>query len=106
MKLNQVGQGMKLMRNECVAAILLLSILELTQSSEPKIGLVNLGKNLNLELVLIPSGKFTMGSPEDEKGRSNNETLHEVTLSKSFYLGKYEVTQEQWEALMGNNPRT
>ena len=106
MKLNQVGQGMKLIRNECVAAILLLSILELTQSSEPKIALVNLGKNLNLELVLIPSGKFTMGSPEDEKGRSNNETLHEVTLSKSFYLGKYEVTQEQWEALMGNNPST
>ncbi len=95
---------MKLIRNECVAAIFLLSILELTQSSEPKIALVNLGKNLNLELVLIPSGKFTMGSPEDEKGRSNNETLHEVTLSKSFYLGKYEVTQEQWEALMGNNP--
>jgi formylglycine-generating enzyme required for sulfatase activity len=106
MKLNQVGQGMKLIRNECVAAILLLSILELTQSAEPKIALVNLGKNLNLELVLIPSGKFTMGSPEDEKGRSNNETLHEVTLSKSFYLGKYEVTQEQWEALMGNNPST
>lgn len=88
---------MKLMRNECIAAILLLSTLELTQSAEPKIDLVNLGKNLNLELVLIPSGKFTMGSPEDEKGRSNNETLHDVTLSKSFYLGKYEVTQEQWK---------
>ena len=43
-----------------------------------------------------------MGSPESEKGR-HNETQHEVTL-KSYYIGKYEVTQGQWEAVMGNNP--
>jgi len=45
-----------------------------------------------------------MGSPVSEKGRKDNETQHEVTLTKPFYMGKYEVTQEQWQAVMGNNP--
>jgi formylglycine-generating enzyme required for sulfatase activity len=55
-------------------------------------------------MILIPAGKFVMGSPKKEKGRYVDETQHEVTLTKPFYLGKYEVTQEQWEAVMGNNP--
>lgn len=57
-----------------------------------------------LELVLIPAGKFTMGSPANEEGRFNNETQHEVTLSAPFYMGKYDVTQAQWENVMGSNP--
>jgi formylglycine-generating enzyme required for sulfatase activity/serine/threonine protein kinase len=64
----------------------------------------DLGKGINLEMILIPAGKFMMGSPASEVGRVDNETQHEVTLTKPFYMGKYEVTQEQWEALMGNNP--
>ena len=64
----------------------------------------DLGKGINLNLVLIPAGKFMMGSPESEKGRSGNEKQHQVTLTKPFYMGKYEVTQEQWEAVMGSNP--
>ena len=58
----------------------------------------------DLEMVLIPPGKFMMGSPKSEKGRKGDETQHEVTLTKPFYMGKYEVTQEQWEAIMGHNP--
>jgi len=64
----------------------------------------DLGKGVKLEMVLIPAGKFVMGSPASEKGRYDNETQHEVTLTKPFYMGKYEVTQEQWEAVMGDNP--
>jgi len=64
----------------------------------------DLGKGIKLDLVLIPAGKFTMGSHATEKGREGNETQHEVTLTKSYYMGKYEVTQEQWEAVMGSNP--
>jgi len=59
---------------------------------------------LEKEMVLIPAGKFVMGSPESEKGRLNSETQHEVTLTKPFYLGKYEITQDQWEAVTGDNP--
>ena len=65
---------------------------------------IDLGKGIKLEMVLIPAGKFMMGSPASEVGRVDNETQHEVTLTKPFYMGKYEVTQEQWQAVMGNNP--
>ena len=46
-----------------------------------------------------------MGSPESEKDRFENEgPQHQVTISKPFYMGKYEITQAQWQAVMGNNP--
>ena len=64
----------------------------------------DLGKGIKLEMVLIPAGKFKMGSPASEKGRNDNEAQHEVTLTKPFYMGEYEVPQEQWERVMGNNP--
>jgi len=69
-----------------------------------KVDVIDLGKDVKLEMVLVPAGKFKMGSPASEKERSDNETQHEVTLTTPFYMGKYEVTQEQWEAVMGNNP--
>jgi formylglycine-generating enzyme required for sulfatase activity len=64
----------------------------------------DLGKGINLEMVLIPAGKFMMGSPVFEKNHRKDETEHEVTLTKPFFMGKYEVTQEQYEAMMGKNP--
>ncbi len=58
-----------------------------------------------IELVFIPAGDFLMGSPEDEAGRRENEgPQHRVVISKPFYLGRYEVTQEQWLTLMDTNP--
>ena len=71
-----------------------------------KTEVIDLGNDVKLEMVLIPAGKFKMGSPGSEKGRNKIETQHEVTLTKPFYMGKYEVTQEQWEAVMGYNPST
>ena len=65
---------------------------------------LDLGGGVKLELVLIPAGKFIMGSPETEKGRRDNETQHEVTITQPFYMGKYVVTQEQYEKVMGANP--
>ena len=69
-----------------------------------KAEVIDLGKDVKLEMVLVPAGKFKMGSPASEKRRDTEETQHEVTLTKPFYLGKYEVTQEQWESVMGDNP--
>ena len=60
--------------------------------------------DLNLDMLWCKPGTFMMGSPKDEKGRDSDETQHEVTLTKGFYLGKYEVTQAQWEKVMGSNP--
>jgi len=55
------------------------------------------------EMISIPAGTFTMGSPTTEEGRVITETQHSVTLS-SFKIGKYEVTQEQYLAVIGYNP--
>ena len=60
--------------------------------------------SIGMKLVLIPAGTFTMGSPMKEVGRSLSETPHEVTISKSCYLGTNEVTQGQYEKVMGDNP--
>jgi formylglycine-generating enzyme required for sulfatase activity len=59
---------------------------------------------LGMRFVLIPSGNFIMGSPESEKGRQWNEKRHRVVISKSFYMMETEVTQGQWEKLVGFNP--
>lgn len=58
-----------------------------------------------LEMVLIPAGVFVMGSPEDEQNRHSSESPQRlVTISRDFYMGKYEITQAQFEAVMGDNP--
>ena len=59
--------------------------------------------SLGMEFVRIRSGRFVMGSPEGEAGRSADETQREVTISQDFWMGKYEVTQGEWEAVMGSN---
>jgi formylglycine-generating enzyme required for sulfatase activity len=65
------------------------------------------GKNHSsaIEQVWINAGTFTMGSPSGEPGRySTDETQHQVTLTNGFYMGKYQVTQAQYESVMGTNP--
>jgi formylglycine-generating enzyme required for sulfatase activity len=58
--------------------------------------------NVPLVLVRIPKGTFTMGSPAGERGRDPREgPQHQITISQDYYLGKYEVTQRQWEAVIG-----
>jgi formylglycine-generating enzyme len=58
---------------------------------------LDLGDGLTLKLVEIPAGKFLMGSPETEQGRkTKDETQHEVTISKPFYMGVYLVTVDQF----------
>ncbi len=63
------------------------------------------GDGVTMKLVLIPAGKFLMGSPETEKDRQRVEgPQHEVTISRPFYMGTTEVTQAQWKAVMGTEP--
>lgn len=61
-------------------------------------------RTTELWLRLVPPGEFWMGSPKDELGRNDdNEDLHHVTLTKPFYMGVFEVTQKQWELVMGED---
>ncbi|MDP6717400.1 MAG: formylglycine-generating enzyme family protein, partial [Pirellulaceae bacterium] len=65
---------------------------------------LDLGKGVTLKLVLIPAGKFQIGSPKTETNRNNDEgPQREVTISKPFYMGITEVTQSQWKAVMGTD---
>lgn len=72
----------------------------------------NRGKNANVnvtkaddDLILIKGGTFTMGSPESENWRSEDEVQHQVTVS-DFYMSQYEITQKEYESIMGENPST
>ncbi|MBM4040202.1 MAG: hypothetical protein FJ290_16980 [Planctomycetes bacterium] len=65
---------------------------------------VDLGGGVKLELVLVPAGKFVIGSPPSEQDRGSDEVQKPVTIEKPFWMGKYEVTQEQWQAIMGSKP--
>jgi formylglycine-generating enzyme required for sulfatase activity len=98
-----------------------------------KVDVVDFGEGVKLEMVLVPAGKFKMGFikkeladlkvdlQEDikkvikkELGKEQIDLVdiimsfqgkqHEVTLTKPFYMGKHEVTQDQWESVMGKNP--
>ena len=64
--------------------------------------IIDIGNGVSLELVHILGGKFLMGSPEGE-GANNEKPQHEVTIPE-FWMGKYPITQAQYEAVMGNNP--
>ena len=70
----------------------------------PSGGWTDTYKTTRLVLRKIPAGSFTMGSPTGELGRDADETQHAVTLTKAFYIGVFEVTQRQWELVMGNKP--
>ena len=71
---------------------------------------------IGMPLVYVPPGTFTMGSPRSERDwlrkafgnfaeeRASQETPHEVQITKGFYLGKYPVTQREYETVMGKNP--
>ena len=71
----------------------------------PKELTVDLGGGVKLEMVLIPAGEFMMGSPDSDKNAVEWEKpQHRVRITKPFYLGKYPVTQGQYQRLMGMNP--
>ena len=59
---------------------------------------------IGMELVVIPPGTFTMGSPDYEKGRRDEETQVSVTLTRAFQMSRTEVTQAQWRAVMKTTP--
>jgi formylglycine-generating enzyme required for sulfatase activity len=57
-----------------------------------------------MKFVVVPPGQFPMGSPETEADRGADETQHRVEITRPFYLGVYQVTQEEYQKVMGTNP--
>ncbi|BDU73251.1 SUMF1/EgtB/PvdO family nonheme iron enzyme [Mesoterricola silvestris] len=65
---------------------------------------VTLAEGLPLDLTPIPLGSRVMGSSEEDPYHRSDETLHEVAITRNFYMGTFLVTQAQWQQVMGNNP--
>jgi formylglycine-generating enzyme required for sulfatase activity len=74
------------------------------KTAQCAVTVISVVQEIQNNMVFIAAGNFTMGSPTTEPNRSNDELPHQVTLTKSFYTGKYQVTQEQYQAVMGSNP--
>ena len=79
---------------------------DITMMDEPPPSGFNEDEYKTTKMVLrrIMPGTFTMGSPTNAIGHSERETQHEVTITRQFYIGIYEVTQKQWELVMGTTP--
>lgn len=60
--------------------------------------------SIGMNLVRIPPGEFLMGTPYDQGGMAHERPVHKVRISKGFWMGVYEVTQVQYEGVMGKNP--
>jgi formylglycine-generating enzyme required for sulfatase activity len=66
---------------------------------------IDMGNGITMEFVLIPAGEFDMGSPVTETDRENDEyPVHRIQISRPFYMGKYEVTQEQYYVVAKYKP--
>jgi formylglycine-generating enzyme required for sulfatase activity len=96
-------EGLKLEKIEVVTTNKFGEIIQ----RQPRIAryfIEDLDNGINLEMAAIPGGSFMMGSPENEAGRRDYESpQHQVTVP-SFFMGKYPVTQAQYQAIMGTNP--
>lgn len=64
---------------------------------------IDLGSEVNMVVIFIPAGQFEMGSPASELKRDEDEGQHHIKLTKSFYMGKFEVTQLQYRVIMNEN---
>lgn len=91
-----------------VCSVLVVFGLSAGCGPSPSVGLgtkklltTDLGAGATMDFVLIHPGSFLMG---DAAGDDDEKPVHKVTITNPFYIGKYEVTQEQWQAVMGNNP--
>jgi formylglycine-generating enzyme required for sulfatase activity len=96
-------QGLKLEQIEVVTVNKIGKIIQ-RQQRIARYFIEDLGNSVSLEMTAIPGGNFMMGSPKNELKRRDNESpQHQVTVP-SFFIGKYPVTQAQYQAIMGTNP--
>jgi formylglycine-generating enzyme required for sulfatase activity len=93
----------KRFRSTCVAAGFLFAAGSIAAGEDD--ALPTLTNSIGMKFVKIPAGKFLMGSPESEVGsRIDERPVHEVEISRPFWLGVYEVTQAEYERVTGSNP--
>jgi formylglycine-generating enzyme required for sulfatase activity len=95
------------MKRFVVGLVLLFGFSVFAQSPPAKTALKQSKNAIGMEFVEIQPGEFTMGcSTGDDDCNADEKPAHRVQITKAFEIGKYEVTQAQWESVMGSNPST
>jgi formylglycine-generating enzyme required for sulfatase activity len=84
-------------------ALLVLTAVNIQAQQKFALEVVPVPSSIPANMIRIQGGTFTMGSPANEPERNSNETQHQVTVS-GFYMGKYPVTQEEYQEVIGTNP--
>ncbi|MEA5552937.1 SUMF1/EgtB/PvdO family nonheme iron enzyme [Anabaena cylindrica UHCC 0172] len=103
--INQYNSDIERIEQQIIERQQKLNKLTQTSPNNEKSIIEDLGFGVKLEMIYIPGGTFTMGAPEKEEGsRDSERPRHQVTL-QPFYMGKYTVTQEQWEKVAGFFPQ-
>ncbi len=92
-----------LRRNVLTLATAVLAVAGVRAVPPPATRTIDLGNGVRMEFVLVAPGAFTMGSVPDD-GDGDEKPQHKVKLTRAYYIGKYEVTQRQWAAVMPDNP--
>ena len=92
-----------------IISFILLALMMLTSGCPNPVNVsaktIMLPGEVPLDMVWVPPGSFLMGSLEDEQDRAAREgPQHQVFIAEGFWMGKYPITQAQWQAIMGNNP--
>lgn len=87
-----------------LAGVGVLAVIGLLQGLARQAPAARVTNSIGMELVKVRAGSFLMGSPKNEEGRHDDEEQHEVQISKPFYVGVYEVTQAEYQKIMGANP--
>lgn len=95
---------MKTLKDLFKLAIMMIAVLAFSYFMAVFFSNKPIANTLGMKFIKIPKGYFQMGSPDNEEGRYNRETLHWVTLTKDFYIQTTEVTQAQWTSIMGTKP--
>src|SRR5262249_49280927 len=77
-----------------------LALFAVSRAAEPGARPKEITNSIGMKLVLIPAGKFVMGSPKTEKERHDDEEQHEISITRPFYMGVHAVTQAEYEKVM------
>ena len=99
-----VKESLELMPERPQSAGGALPKLALVGTKAGEVRRMQLAQDVSMELCWCPPGEFVMGSPISEQGRGGHENQVNVQITKGFWMGRYEVTQKQWKAVMRSNP--
>jgi formylglycine-generating enzyme required for sulfatase activity len=89
-----------------LASLAALGLMSLPAVSDARPEEKTLTNSIDMKLVRIPAGKFQMGSPETEAEREDKELLHEVSITRAFYMGACTVTQREWAKVIGKESKS